>query len=430
MGTFFDFSGLAPHGMCLLWRDDLFWALGGTDAAISAAYISIGMTILHFILRRKDMYLRWVALLFAAFIILCATSHATDVWTLWYADYGVQVIVKSVTAIVSLVTAVALWPLMPRALAMPSGAQLSAANQALTEEIHERRQVENSLRDTEEHLRKAHESLERKVEERTWQLQESEARVLRLNADLERRVEDRTAELTAANRELDSFAYAVSHDLRAPLRAMMGFSDALLQDFAGQMEDEAKDYLGEIVVASRHMGELIDGLLQLSRSTRGIRRHDLVDLSALATRLLQELAMLEPARSVTWQVAPGLVARGDPDMLEVVMRNLLGNAWKYTAAKLPAAIRVYAEQQDDQWFFCVSDNGAGFDMVHADKLFQPFQRLHRQDEFSGIGIGLATVERIVRRHGGRIIAEAAPDLGATFRFCLNSSDAQAEKETP
>jgi len=247
---------------------------------------------------------------------------------------------------------------------------------------------------------------------------QAEAAIAWLNADLERRIAERTAELSAANRELDAFAYAVSHDLRTPLRAMSGFSQALAEDYGGQLQGEAKLYLDQIGLASRKMGDLIDGLLALSRSTRGALQYGTVDLSALAQQLLAELAQAEPGRTVAVEVAAGLGARGDARMIEALMRNLLGNAWKYSAHAAAACIRVYATERGGERCFCVADNGAGFDMAHANRLFQPFQRLHRQDEFPGIGIGLATVQRIVQRHGGRIEARAAPGQGAEFCFTL------------
>ncbi|KAF0163597.1 MAG: PAS/PAC sensor hybrid histidine kinase [Rhodocyclaceae bacterium] len=240
----------------------------------------------------------------------------------------------------------------------------------------------------------------------------------RLNADLERRVIERTAELSAANTELESFAFAVSHDLRAPLRAMSGFSQALIEDYGSQLQGEAKIYLGQIDLASLKMGEMIDGILVLSRSTRGELRRDVIDFSALATRLLEELARGEPARQIARQVEAGLRATGDARMIEMMLRNLLGNAWKYTGKTDAPAIRVFSGEVDGQRGICVADNGAGFDMAHADQLFRPFHRLHRQEEFPGIGIGLATVQRIVHRHGGEIRAVAAPGAGATFCFTL------------
>jgi PAS domain S-box-containing protein len=258
---------------------------------------------------------------------------------------------------------------------------------------------------------------------------QAEGEIRRLNADLERRVDERTAELRAANEELDTFAYAVSHDLRAPLRALSGFSQALIEDHGEQLEGEARVYLDQITLASRRMGELIDGLLALSRSTRGEMRNDRVDLSALAERILTELARLEPERRVAWQVEPGLAARGDARMIEAVTRNLLGNSWKYTARKAQSSIRVYPEWKGAERFICVADNGAGFDMAHAGKLFQPFQRLHRQEEFPGVGIGLATASRIVHRHGGVMRAEATPGEGAKFYFTLPIPEGEDREET-
>jgi PAS domain S-box-containing protein len=269
--------------------------------------------------------------------------------------------------------------------------------------------------------------------------QQAEAEIRELNRSLEQRVQERTAELLAANQELNAFAYAVSHDLRQPLRAMNGFSQALVEDFGATLPGAAHEFLNHIIQGSRRMGELIDGLLRLSRTTRGELRRDAVDLSALAARLLGELAAAEPNRRVTWTVAPGLTARGDERMIEVVLANLLDNAWKYTAKTPQPKIEfgamehpssaVVGKGQDSGAapsqpapVFFVRDNGAGFDMQHAAKLFQPFQRLHREDEFPGIGIGLATVQRIVHRHGGAIQATVTPRQGTTFSFSLSAAD--------
>jgi signal transduction histidine kinase len=202
---------------------------------------------------------------------------------------------------------------------------------------------------------------------------------------------------------------------------MSGFSQALLEDHAANLPTAAQEDLQEIIVASRHMGELVEGLLRLSRSTRGELQRDPVDLSAMASRLLQDLASGAADRQVDWIVQPGLFARGDARMIEVVLANLLGNAWKYTARTAHPKIQVCSQGIGVEQSFCVIDNGAGFDVRHSVKLFQPFQRLHRQDEFPGLGIGLATVQRIIHRHGGTIQATAVPGQGATFRFTLPGS---------
>lgn len=242
----------------------------------------------------------------------------------------------------------------------------------------------------------------------------AEAALRDLNATLEERVAARTAELTAANQELDSFAYAVSHDLRAPLRAMSGFSHALQEDHGATLPGDAIGYLGEIIAASRRMSDLIDGLLTLSRTTRGELQLSRVDISALARQHLAQLAAADPGRKVLVEVESGLSVQGDERMLSSVLNNLLDNAWKYTGATPQPKIRAHACGVDGRPGFCVSDNGAGFDMAHSERLFKAFQRLHRQDEFPGIGIGLATVQRIVHRHGGQISARGVPGQGATF----------------
>jgi len=256
---------------------------------------------------------------------------------------------------------------------------------------------------------------------------DAEAEVRALNADLERKVAARTQALQIANQELESFAYAVSHDLRAPLRAMLGFGQAILEDCGGDLRPEGRAYLDEILKASTQMGELINGLLTLSRCTRSELRHDLVDLTILAAEIIDELSKTEPGRHVETQITPGLFAWGDRRMIESVFRNLLGNAWKYTGKTENPAIRVYGENDGGQIFFCIADNGAGFDVKFADKLFKPFSRLHRQDEFPGIGVGLATVRRIIQRHGGEIRAFGEPGQGATFRFSLPVTPPQSEE---
>jgi PAS domain S-box-containing protein len=248
-------------------------------------------------------------------------------------------------------------------------------------------------------------------------LKSAEATLREVNATLEARVAERTAELSAANQELETFAYAVSHDLRAPLRALSGYSQALLEDFGSTLPGQAKVYLDRIHLSAAKMGELIEGILALSRSSRGELQHDCVDLSALSRQRLAQLAE-ETGRQVRVAVEDGLVVSGDRRMLSSVVTNLIDNAWKYTGATADPLIRVHAGEVRGLGGFCVSDNGAGFDMGHASRLFQPFQRLHREDQFPGIGIGLATVQRIVHRHGGQIAANAAPGEGATFCIAL------------
>ncbi|MGB7539806.1 MAG: PAS domain S-box protein [Anaerolineales bacterium] len=247
----------------------------------------------------------------------------------------------------------------------------------------------------------------------------AEEEIHRLNAELERRVEERTAQLESANKELEAFAYSVSHDLRAPLRSIDGFGQALQEDYAAHLDDQGLDYLQRIRSASKRMGLLIDDLLQLSRLTRGELHRQTLDLTAMARRVAEEFQRAEPGRSVAWTVAEKLSAEADERLLSAVLENLLGNAWKFTSRRKEAKIAFESVvTSEGERAYRVKDNGAGFQMDHAEKLFQAFQRLHTVQEFPGNGIGLATVQRIIHRHGGRVWAEGEPEKGASFYFTL------------
>jgi PAS domain S-box-containing protein len=248
----------------------------------------------------------------------------------------------------------------------------------------------------------------------TTERKRAEAAIRTLNDALQLRV----AELRALNQELEAFSYSVSHDLRAPLRAIDGFSQALLEDCADRLDDAGRDHLRRVRAAAQRMGELIDDLLGLSRVTRREMRSERVDLTGLAASIVAGLRRNEPGRQVETVIAEGLRAEGDPHLLRLALENLLGNAWKFTARRPAARIELGLRRVDGPPAFFVADNGAGFDMAHAGKLFGAFQRLHAMDEFPGTGIGLATVQRIVHRHGGRIWCEAVPGQGATFYFTL------------
>ena len=241
---------------------------------------------------------------------------------------------------------------------------------------------------------------------------------VRLEQELERRVRERTSSLEAANRELESFGYSVSHDLRAPLRAMDGFSKALLEDYADKLDEEGRHYLQRIRTAAVRMGSLIDEILQLSRLSRQRFQRVRVDMSALATEVVAESTDAKRRRGAV-EIQEGLFAEADLKLARTVLQNLLGNAIKFTSKTDDPLIRFGAVDQDGVLVYYVTDNGAGFDMAHAEgRLFRPFHRLHRESEFPGDGIGLATVARSVHRHGGEVWAEGAVNRGATFYFSL------------
>jgi light-regulated signal transduction histidine kinase (bacteriophytochrome) len=270
----------------------------------------------------------------------------------------------------------------------------------VTRDISERKQVEMQLELTMQSLRK------------------SEEKYRTLANELEIKVAERTSQLEAANREMEAFTYSVSHDLRAPLRAIDGFSRVIVMNYSSLLDDDGKDYLGRIRESSQQMGELIDGLLELSRLSKADVRLEKVDLSGLAKDLAANLKEREMDRQVEFRIQDGITATGDSRLLRTALQNLFENAWKFTGKKDKAVIEFGETRYEGQVAYFVKDNGAGFDPTFASKLFGAFQRLHTAEEFPGIGIGLATVQKILRRHGGRIWAISEVDKGATFYFSL------------
>jgi signal transduction histidine kinase len=247
----------------------------------------------------------------------------------------------------------------------------------------------------------------------------SQSELRRLTAELEQRVAERTRELAMLNAELESFAYSVAHDLRTPLRSIHGFATVLEEEQAGTLGEKGHQHLKRIQSAAGRMGRLITDLLSMTQLSRATLKVAPVNLSGMAREIAAELQRLAPQRQVVWQIESGLRAEADPVLVRAVLQNLLGNAWKYTGQTVDARISFTREStRDGMHTFCVRDNGAGFDMAYVLQLFQPFKRLHANDEFEGTGVGLATVRRIVERHGGSVSGEGAVGQGAVFRFSL------------
>jgi PAS domain S-box-containing protein len=245
----------------------------------------------------------------------------------------------------------------------------------------------------------------------------AEEEILRLNAELEQRVQQRTAQLEATNKEMESFSYSVSHDLRAPLRSLRGFTEVLLEVHASQLDSRGQDFLRRACAASFHMEKLIEDLLKLAQVSRAALQMDEVNLSSLAGDIASELASSDSNRTVEFVIAPQCSACGDPRLVRLALDNLLRNSWKFSGKRADARIEFGRTDGQEPAFF-VRDNGAGFDMAYSKKLFGVFQRLHAASEFPGTGVGLATVQRIINRHGGRAWATAAVNQGATFYFTL------------
>ena len=249
----------------------------------------------------------------------------------------------------------------------------------------------------------------------------TEAEILRLNEELERRVQARTAQLEAMNKELEAFSYSVSHDLRAPLRSIRGFSEVLLERYSSQLDARGQEFLRRACQSSQQMDRLIEDLLKLSRVGRSEMQQKRVDLSQMARSIAADLQKAEPERAVEFAITPGLEASGDERLLKVALENLLRNSWKFTSKQKDARIEFGFTREPEPAFF-VRDNGAGFDMAYAGRLFGVFQRLHTVGEFPGTGVGLATVQRILIRHGGRVWGNAKVEGGATFYFALPEAE--------
>ena len=376
----FSSVGFMPHGHCYLWQPSLVTTMVITDVLIGLAYVSISLC-LYVLVRRIQLPFSAMFLAFGLFIAACGTTHFMEVLTLWYPAYWAAAFVKVITAMASVATALIMFPLFPRVIEFASAARLS--------------------------------------EERKKQLE-----VLNLA------LEARTQELMVANRELEAFSYSVSHDLRSPLRGIDGFSKALSEDYKDRLDPQAQEYLGFVRTGAQRMGQIIDDLLNLARVTRLQVRPQNIDLSSIARETLDDLAQREPQREVTTLVQEGMVLKADSGLLRNVMENLLSNAWKFTGKSIGAHIEVGAMRLTDpssksDLVYFVRDNGAGFDMAYASKLFGPFQRMHSVEEFAGTGIGLATTRRILERHGGSIRAESAPGKGTTFYFTVGEQHGNA-----
>jgi len=639
-----------PHGFCYLWDRDLIWLHVVSDVLIALAYFSIPLTLVYFVRKKRDLPFHWMFLMFGLFIVACGSTHVIEVWNLWHADYWLAGIVKLITAIASIITAILLFQLVPKALALPSPDVLKEANQKLmdrTEElaranaelasansallrsreqqrsffdaipypvwvfdwetlaikdvnqsaiasygysrkefllltikdlrpsedvpallehirnspnaagttgiwrhrkkdgaiidvevttgvvqfdrrdarlaiaanITERKQMEEALRESDEKLRLLvggvqeyailmldlegrvttwNEGAERikgyraeeiigqhfskfytpeaaalgkpalelkkaaeqgRFEEEGWRVRKDGSRFwasvvvtplrdrtgqLRGFAKVTRDITERkrieeqlerqrselarsNTELVAANKELEAFSYSVSHDLRAPLRSIDGFSLALLEDYEEKFDAEGKDNLHRVRAATQRMGVLIDDLLDLSRVTRAGMKVQKVDLSAMGRAVAAELKNSQPGRRTEFHIQEGLEAHADSNLMRIALENLLENAWKFTSKRESACIEFGQTNNNGSRVYFVRDDGAGFDSARATRLFGAFQRFHDKNDFPGTGVGLATVQRIVQRHGGRIWAESVPEKGATFYFTLlDASERGAE----
>jgi signal transduction histidine kinase len=391
-------QGFEPHGHCYLWLPEILWLHVIADACIALAYYSIPIALIYLIHKRRDLTYGWMVAMFGAFILLCGTTHVMNLWTVWHGTYRLEGLVKLLTALASITTAVALWPLIPTLIALPSPSQLAQANHALQAHIVERQQGEEALR-------QAHDELEMRVAARTEDL-------LRANCALE----DKAAELEEANADLAQYAYAVSHDLKTPLRGIHYYADFLYEDLETSLGDAHKVYLDGLRRAVWQAEALVDGLLELSRVGNRNLVYQTVNLNTLLQEFITSLNMPEDVDIVWEGTWPTLEV--EPVLLRQILQNLISNAAKFNCAprkRVALSWRLVGEHDCE---LSVRDNGLGIDPRYTEQIFQVFQRLHTQQEYEGTGIGLAIVKKAVSRMGGTVHVTSTPGEGSTFWVTL------------
>ncbi len=380
--TFFS-EAFMPHGHCYFWTPSVLWTHVISDAVITLSYYTIPLALIVLVRRRTDLAFSWMFLLFGTFIFACGTTHLVSIWTTWNPEYGFEGLVKAFTAVVSGVTAVLVWPLVPRVLALPSPAQLARVNSQLADEVRQRAEAERQLRE--------------------------------LNVDLDARVRsrmrelaERADELARSNRDLEQFASVVSHDLKSPLRGIAALSEILSSDHAASLGADGISKLDLMIERVQRLYRLIDGVLAYSRAG-GEQHLESVSPSNVAR---QVVASLEIPPAIAISVEPEIPhVLYDPHQLLQVLQNLIVNAVRHMGVPT-GSIRVRGESDGELATIRVEDDGVGIDPMHHERIFRIFQALAP----GGTGIGLAIVQKIVERHGGRVTVESAPGRGSVFKF--------------
>lgn len=374
-----------PHGMCYFWRPDVLWLNVVSDGLIAAAYFAIPVLLIELVRRRKNLTFHWMFWMFAAFILLCGTTHLLNVLTVWDPVYRFDGLIKLLTGIASMGTAIALLRLLPRILAIPLPEELAAVNRALAQQVAINRKTEEDLRS--------------------------------LNDQLESRVAERTAALERSNQDLSQFAYVASHDLQEPLRMISNYTQLLQRRYVSQMNDEAQSFMRFAVEGAGRMEDLVTDLLtyaQIDREAKPLRE---VDTRKAVEKAIDGLKLAIEREKAEITIDPLPIVLGDEAQVSQVFQNLISNSLKYRSTE-PLQIRIWAVpgSSSKEWRFFIKDNGAGFDMQFRPRLFHMFQRLESRQP--GTGIGLALCKKIIQHHGGRIDIESRVGLGTTVFFTL------------
>jgi len=388
-------SDFIPHGHCFFWRPDIIWIHVISDGLIAASYFAIPIMLVYFALRKKDLPYGWMLGLFCSFIFLCGMTHVFSIWTLWEPIYRFEGVLKAVTAAVSVITAILLFPLIPKALTLRSAQVLEELNQKLI--------AENKIRkDTEKKLEESNHTLEQRVTERTSQLRQ------------------KSEQLERSNAELEQFAYIASHDLQEPLRMVSSYCQLIKEDIgAGNNQEDIAQYIDFAVEGAHRMKILMDDLLKFSRI--GVKDDNLiedVDCNEALSLALDNLDNLieESNTRIHFETLPTIQA--DKVSIVRLFQNLIGNAIKYSREDTIPQINITAEDIGHSWQFSFADNGIGIESEHFERIFMILQRLHARTEYPGTGMGLAICKKIVSSHSGRIWVESTIGKGSTFYFVI------------
>lgn len=399
------------HGHCYLWRPDLVLLHSISDILIAVAYFTIPVALYVLMVKRKDLEYQWMFVLFALFIFACGTTHLLAVWNIWNGDYYLSGAVKAVTAIVSILTAALIWPLIPKALALPRPMELQKANSDLQTEINLRKASESNLRsarnELQDHVRELLEA-KKQLEMEIAHRKEAEEKEKAKSLALER-----------SNEDLEQFAFIASHDLREPLRKLMSFTQLLSSGRYGSFDEKGQQFVYYIRDAAERMEALINSLLAYSRVTTQSRDYENVSFAELTDEAERDLQLrIEECDARIEKDIKGFVP-GNRSQLRQVIQNLISNALKYRSPDTPPVIRISgAPVSNETYRLTVTDNGIGFDPQYGNQIFEVFKRLHGRDEYEGTGMGLAICKKVITRHGGQITATSEVGKGSTFQVDL------------
>lgn len=415
LGNIFSTGNFIPHGHCYLWQPALVFLHVISDSIIALSYYSIPLLLIYFIQKRRDFPFHWILFLFSAFILSCGTDHLFEIWVLWHPHYWLFGFSKAITAIISALTAIQLVWIIPKALALPSPKELEAANQALQDEIIERKKVEKELL----HLK---DNLEKLVEKRTQELAKTNSKLeeeILEREQYQKQLSNSLLEIESINQELNDFAYIISHDLKAPLRGIQHIANWLVEDYQNKLDEEGKKLINLLIHRVETMQQLIDGVLQYSRVGRIKEEVKKVDLNQLVPQVID---LLSPPPHIHIDIANSLpFVIAEETRIKQLFQNLLSNALKFID-KPQGIIRIDVSSQEEVWKFSISDNGRGIETKNLSKIFQIFQKFTTDEtENESTGIGLSVVKKIVELYGGAIWVESETEKGSTFWFTLAKS---------